>query len=103
MKINPVAYGVGNSGLAKRAESDASKPHVDFVALKSENTDKIMISDRATKKADTDQLTKAIVSWIERPASPERLACLQEAVNNKTYYVPASDLASALMQHWIGI
>ena len=105
MKINSNIYGISGcsgSGIVKRPENEVVKSHADAVVSK-ENTDKIIISDRGAKMAETEQLTKAVLSEMERPASSERIAALKEAVENKTYNVSANDLANALMQRWMGI
>ena len=106
MKINSTAFGIKNSAMVKRPEGEQTKAHVDPASNVNSikgNTDKIIISGQGAKKAENDQLAKAIVNNIERPASAERIAALQEAVKDNSYYVPTKDLADALVQRWIGL
>jgi anti-sigma28 factor (negative regulator of flagellin synthesis) len=101
MKINPGAYNVGkpkslriNGGELHNKAMSAGKSE--------ENTDKIIISAEGAQRAETDLLVRAAASHIERPADPERLESLRQAVAAGNYRVSTEDLVDALMKRWIG-
>ena len=101
MKIGPAA---AFHAYNKAAEYTHTPRQAEFrleePASRGEHTDRILISSEGTRKAEVDQLTKAIATEVYKPASPERLESLRTAVQNGTYYVATGDLVDAMMSRW---
>lgn len=101
MKINPGAYNVGKPKNLRISAGELQQKAIS-TGKSDENTDKILISAEGAQKAEADMLVRAAVSHIERPADPERLLSLRQAVESGSYKVSSEDLADALIQRWIG-
>ena len=100
MKINPAAaYHVYSKAAKSPYALRQMEPHVEETA-RNEHTDQIQISHAGTRKAEIDQLTKAVAAEIYEPTSPENLESLRSAIQNNAYHVSTSDLAEAMMRHW---
>ena len=70
-------------------------------AEKSGKTDRIQISQEATRQLEVEQLSRSILAEIREPASAERLESLRNAVQKGEYNVPTDRLVDAVMRHLV--
>ncbi|MBC8585801.1 flagellar biosynthesis anti-sigma factor FlgM [Youxingia wuxianensis] len=100
MKINPAAFHAYKKINGYTHASRHMEQTQEEMAAKTENSDQIQISPEGARKMEAEQLSRAIAAELCRPASPERLESLRKAIQDKSYHVPTTDLADAIMQHW---
>lgn len=103
MKINPTAayqaYNkISDYGHTLRRTGAAGETPA---AEKSGKTDRIQISQEATRQLEVEQLSRSILSEIREPASQERLESLRSAIQKGTYNVPTGELVNAVMRHFV--
>ncbi len=100
MKINPTAaYQAYNKyGRAPRKVGPLGEIPA---AEKAGKTDRIQISQEATRQLEVEQLSRSILAEIREPASAERLESLRNAVQKGEYNIPTGELVDAVMRHMI--
>lgn len=100
MKINPTAaYQAYNKyGRTPRRIGSVAG---DSAAEKTGKTDRIQISQEATRQLEVEQLSRSILAEIREPASAERLEVLRNAVQKGEYNIPTGELVDAVMRHMI--
>lgn len=101
MKINPAAFQAYNKVAEYGHPARQADPPVEEPALRANHTDQIQISPEGARKMEISQLTRAIMAQSAEPASPQRLEQLRTAIRNGSYRIPTSDLADAVMKHWL--
>lgn len=69
-------------------------------AAKSDVTikDKVEISGKGSRMCNTKDISRTIVSEIDKPISPERIAQLKNQIKNGTYKVSSSAIADAILK-----
>ena len=64
-----------------------------------QNVDRLDISGSA-QRSEVEKTAWSLTQQATRPASPQRIEALREAVQNRTYSVPAERIADAMVSSW---
>lgn len=97
MKINSSL--VTNAYQSTLNLKDKIKNNAHSSDIKSENTDKVMMSNGGMNAAVVAQASKKVVDDVNGSYSEERLNALKAAIDKGTYSVSAENLADAMLQH----